>query len=158
MTQGSVVTEEMKKAIGVESEPTVVLIEKEPIRRFAEAIGDTNPLFNDEEYAKKAGYRSIVAPPGFHPQYSYPIKRPKRVFAEGPRIRSPFVRNLNGGNEYEFFQPIQAGDVISVTNRIGDIYERDGRLGKMLFIISETVYRNQNNEVVFIMRHVGISY
>jgi acyl dehydratase len=159
MTQGSVITEEMKKAIGVESEPTVVLIEKEPIRRFAEAIGDSNPLFNDEEYAKKAGYRSIIAPPGFHPQYSYRIKRgSRRMGADMPRIRSPFSRNLNGGNEYEFFQPIQAGDVISVTNRIGDIYERDGRLGKMLFIISETVYRNQKNEVVFIMRHVGISY
>jgi len=39
MTQGSVITDEMRKAIGVESEPTIVLIEKEPIRRFAEAIG-----------------------------------------------------------------------------------------------------------------------
>jgi len=155
MTQGSVITDEMRKAIGVESEPTTVLIEKEPIRRFAEAIGDPNPLYNDEEYAKKLGYRSIIAPPGYHPQYSYPIKRGRR---EGPRFRMPFTRNLNGGNEYEFFQPIQAGDVLNITNRLGDIYERDGRMGKMLFTISETVFRNQKNEVVLIMRGTGISY
>jgi len=155
MTQGSVITDEMKKAIGVESEPTIVQIEKEPIRRFAEAIGDPNPLFNDEEYAKKLGYRSIIAPPGYHPQYSYTIKRGRR---EGPRFRMPFTRNLNGGNEYEFFQPIQAGDVLSITNRLGDIYERDGRMGKMLFTISETVFRNQKGETVLIMRGTGISY
>ena len=155
MTQGSVITDEMKKAIGVESEPTIVLIEKEPIRRFAEAIDDPNPLYNDEEYAKKLGYRSIIAPPGYHPQYSYPIKRGSR---EGPRFRMPFTRNLNGGNEYEFFEPIQAGDVLSITNRLGDIYERDGRMGKMLFTISETVFRNQKSETVLIMRGTGISY
>ena len=155
MTQGSVITDEMKKAIGVESEPTIVLIEKEPIRRFAEAIGDPNPVYHDEEYAKKLGYRSIIAPPGYHPQYSYPIKRGSR---EGPRFRMPFTRNLNGGNEYEFFEPIQAGDVLSITNRLGDIYERDGRMGKMLFTISETVFRNQKSETVLIMRGTGISY
>jgi len=155
MTQGSVITDEMRKAIGVESEPTIVLIEKEPIRRFAEAIGDPNPLFHDEEYAKKLGYRSIIAPPGFHPQYSFPIKRGR---APGMRFRPPFARNLNGGNEYEFFQPIQAGDTISITSRLGDIYERDGRMGKMLFTISETVFRNQQGEIVLIMRGTGISY
>ena len=155
MTQGSVITDEMKKAIGVESEPTIVLIEKEPIRRFAEAIGDPNPVYHDEEYAKKLGYRSIITPPGYHPQYSYPIKRGGR---EGPRFRMPFARNLNGGNEYEFFEPIQAGDVLSITNRLGDIYERDGRMGKMLFTISETVFRNQKSETVLIMRGTGISY
>ena len=90
MTQGSVITDEMRKAIGVESEPTVVLIEKEPIRRFAEAIGDPNPLYHDEEYAKKLGYRSIIAPPGFHPEYSFPIKR---GHVSGPRFRPPFTRN-----------------------------------------------------------------
>lgn len=158
MTQGSVITEEMKKAIGVESEPTIVLIEKEPIRRFAAAIGDNNPLYRDEEYAKKLGYRSIIAPPGFQPTYSFPIKVPPMRAEAGPRFRLPFTRNLNGGDEYEFFQPIQAGDVISITRRLGDIYERDGRMGKMLFTINETVFRNQKGEIVLIMRGTGISY
>ena len=158
MTQDSVITEEMKKAIGVESEPTIVQIEKEPIRRFAAAIGDNNPLYHDEEYAKKLGYRSIIAPPGFQPTYSFPIKVPPMRAEAGPRFRLPFTRNLNGGDEYEFFQPIQAGDVISITRRLGDIYERDGRMGKMLFTINETVFRNQKGEIVLIMRGTGISY
>ena len=65
---------------------------------------------------------------------------------------------LNGGNEYEFFKPIQAGDIISATNKISDLRERAGRLGKMLFIISETTFKNQDGEIVAKARSTGISY
>jgi len=154
MAGDSVITEEMKKLIGVETDPTIVLVEKEPIRRFADAIGDPNPLYHDEEYVRKLGYRSIIAPPAMSVEYGFVIKRG----TEGIRFRPPFSRNLNGGNEFEFLQPIQAGDTISITNKIADLYEREGRLGKMLFIIRETTYRNQKNEVVMKIRHTGISY
>jgi len=33
------------------------------IRRFAQAIDDPNPLYYDEEYAKKTIYKGIIAPP-----------------------------------------------------------------------------------------------
>jgi len=157
MAEGSVITEEMRKSIGVESEPTVVLVGKEPIRRFAEAIGDPNPLYHDEEYAKQLGFRSVIAPPGFTPTYCFPLKK-GTTLDTGQMLRAKFTRGLNGGGEYEFFQPIQAGDVLSITNRIADIYERDGRMGKMVFIISETICRNLKGETVLIMRHTGIRY
>ena len=158
MTQGSVITEEMRKAIGIESEPTVVVVEREPIRRAAAAMGDNNSLFHNEEYAKSKGYRSVIAPPGFQPTYSFPLKiAPMRADA-GPRMPTGFTRFMNGGDEYEFFQPIQAGDVLSITRRLGDLYEREGRMGKMLFTVNETVFRNQQNEIVLIQRSTTISY
>jgi acyl dehydratase len=158
MTQGSVITEEMKKGIGIESEPSIYLVEKEPIRRLAAAMGDNNPLYRDEEYAKKLGYRSIIAPLGFQPTYCFPVKiAPMRADA-GPRMPSGFTRFMNGGDEYEFFHPIQAGDVLSVTRRLGDLYERDGRMGKMLFTVNETVFRNHNKEIVLIQRSTTIAY
>jgi len=154
MAEESVITDEMRSMIGVESEPSVFEIEKEPIRRWAEAIGDSNPLYRDEEYAKKKGYRSIIAPPGFIAQYAYPVKAGQgRV-----RFRSPFARMLNGGNEYEFFKPIQAGDILTSTTKLAELFEREGRMGKMLFIISETTYKNQDGEMVAIQRGTGISY
>ena len=154
MAEDSVITDEMKSMVGVESEASVFEIEKEPIRRWAEAIGDSNPLYHDEEYAKKKGYRSIIAPPGFIAQYAYPVKAGQgRV-----RFSSPFTRMLNGGNEYEFFEPIQAGDVLTATSKLAELYERDGRLGKMLFIINETNFKNQNGKVVARARGTGISY
>lgn len=154
MTSDSVITEEMKNAIGVESEPSIYEIEKEPIRRFAESIGDPNPLYRDEAYAKEKGYRGLVAPPAFIGQYAFPVKwgRPKATF------KMPFIRNLNGGSEYEFLAEICSGDVISATTKVSDIRERDGSMGKMLIIVRETTYTNQDGDVVAKSRGTGISY
>ena len=154
MTSDSVITEEMKNAIGVESEPSVYEIEKEPIRRFAESIGDPNPLYRDEAYAKSKGYRGLVAPPAFMGQYAFPVKwgRPKATF------KRPFVRNLNGGSEYEFYKVICSGDVISATTKVADIRERDGSMGKMLIVVAETTYTNQDGDIVAKSRGTGISY
>ncbi len=154
MTEDSVITDEMKAAIGVESEPSVYEIEKEPIRRWAESIGDSNPLYRDEEYARSKGYRSIIAPPGFMAQYAFPVK----AGGGGRSFRSPFTRMLNGGNDYEFFKPIQSGDTISATNKLAEIRERTGGMGKMLIIINETTFKNQDGEIVAKARSTGISY
>ena len=48
MTQESVITQEMRDVIGVESEAITYDVEKGAIRKFAEAIGDDNPLYVDE--------------------------------------------------------------------------------------------------------------
>jgi len=154
MAEESAITDEMKAVIGVESEPSVYEIERSAIRRWAEAIGDPNPLYTDEEYAKSKGFRSLVAPPGFMGQYAFPVKagRSARSF------KSPFTRNLNGGSEYEFFKPIQAGDTITATGKIADIRERKGKMGTMLIVTNETTYKNQDGEVVAKARGTGISY
>ena len=155
MAEESVITDEMRAAVGVESEPSVYEIEREPIRRWADAIGDSNPLYHDEEYARSRGYRSIVAPPGFIAQYAFPVK------SGGGGRRSfpnPFARMLNGGNEYELLKPVQAGDTISSTAKIAELRERPGRMGPMLIIISETTYKNQDGDVVARARGTGISY
>lgn len=154
MTQDSIITAEMKSRVGVESAPSFYEIEKEPIRRWAEAIGDPNPLYHDEAYAKQQGFDSLVAPPGFVAQYAFPVK----VGGSAPRIASPLTRNLNGGNEYEFFKPVQAGDVLSVTGKLVDLQERSGRMGKMLIQVVEMTYKNQRGEVVAKARLTGISY
>jgi len=155
MAEDSIITDEMRAALGVESEPSVYEIEKEPIRRWAESIGDPNPLYRDEEYARKQGYDSIIAPPAFMAQYAFPVKSGRMSSAA---FGGPFKRNLNGGTEYEFFKPIQAGDVITATSKMVDMYERKGRLGPMLFRIRETTYKNQKGEVVMKFRGTGISY
>jgi len=156
MAQESVITDEMRSRIGVESEPSTFVVEKEPIRRWAEAIGNPNPIYHEEEYAKKSRYGGMITPPGFVGNYSFPVNSS----GQGPRLEGPFWRRLNGGNEYEFLKPVQAGDVLTATTKLVDLYERQGRpeIGRMLFQVSETTYRNQNGEVVVKTRGTGISY
>ena len=150
MTQESAITPEMKAAIGVESEPVTHDVEKGAIIKFAEAIGDTNPVFNDEVAARKSRYGGMVAPPTF-----------LRSIMSGPlkvEFKSPYSANLDGGSEWEYFEPIRPGDRITVTTMIADIYERAGRLGNMLFLVRETKYVNQFGNTVAKQRTTGISY
>ncbi len=148
--QNSVITQEMRDAVGVESDPVSHEIEKGAIIKFAQAIGDTNPIFNDEQAARASRYGGIVAPPTF-----------LRSTPSGPMkvsIKSPFSANLDGGSEWEYFEPVRPGDTITVTQKFSDIYERSGRLGTMLFMIRETKYVNQFGQTVALQRSTGISY
>ena len=43
-----------------------VTLTQEVISQFARLIGDDNPLYHDEEYAKSTPYGGIVAPPNIH--------------------------------------------------------------------------------------------
>jgi acyl dehydratase len=155
MAEESLITDEMRKMVGYETPMLTYEIEKEPIRRWADAIGDPNPLYHDEEYARSRGYRSIIAPPGFVPQYRYPAQGgewPLRL------VKTSLTRSLNGGNEYEFFKPAQAGDVLTAITKVVDLYERKGKMGMMLFQTMETTFRNQDGDIVVKARYTGISY
>ena len=150
MTQESVITPEMKAAVGVESEPYVNDVEKGAIIKFARAIGDTNPIYNDEDAARKSRYGGLVAPPTFF--------RSLRSGEMKVDVSSPYPANLDGGSEWEYYEPVRPGDRIAVTTKISNMFERAGRLGNMLFIQRETKYVNQFGNTVAIQRTTGISY
>ena len=150
-TQSPFLTEEMRqKAIGIEGKPSVLEVEKGAIKRFAAAVGDPNPLWNDEAAARKGRYGGIVAPPTF--LRSVGLERPQFPF------EIPFNRLLDGGSEWEYFEPIRAGDRITALARIVDVSERSGRLGTMIFNVTEATYTNQFNEVVATQRNTLIWY
>ena len=63
--------QELTQLIGKTGEPVILEVEKGAIKRFADAVGDRNPLYWDEEHARNSRYGSIVAPPGF---FGWPTK------------------------------------------------------------------------------------
>ena len=150
----SVITKEMKDAIGVESDPVVYQIEEGAILRFAEAIGDTNPIFNDKNEASKTKYGGIVAPPTFLRSIAH-VKAPEPKV----QVKSPYPANVDGGSEWEYFEPIKVGDTITATSYLADINERKGgKFGSMLIMVRETKYINQHGTVAALQRTTGICY
>ena len=147
--QESAITQEMRDTIGVESEPITHDVERGAIVKFAQAIGDANPLFNDEEAARKTRLGGIVAPPTFMRSL---ISNP------APSFKNPYPANLDGGSQWEYFHPVRPGDRITVTTKLAELFERPGRLGNMLFSIRETNYVNQFGQRVAVQRTTGISY
>jgi len=157
MAEASVITDEMRAAIGQESEPTTIEVDRTAVRMFARAVGYTDLIYYDEEYAKSKGYRSLPAPIGFlgHPIFRPDIPaRPAYIMP----FKSPYSRILNGGTDVEYYEPICAGDVLTSTSKIADIVERTGGIGPMLLITGETTYKNQEGRVVATFRGTLIQY
>ena len=109
------------------------------IEQYASAVGEQNPIYHDPEAAKAAGFRGQVAPPMFCVVYSGP--------ALGPAIMDPDVginlpAMVHGGQEFEWGEPVCAGDRITTVATCKEIYEKDGRG----FYVFESVSTNQDGE------------
>ena len=143
----------MKALIGIEQVCPPELIEKKAIRDFAIAIAwpdPPDPLYVDEEFAKKTRYGGIIAPWSFFTSLGR-VLPPQELPLPPPRV------SVNGGRDYEYFQHIRPGDLITTTNKVVDIYERRGRGGRLLFTVVQRTFTNQRNEVVGIVRRTSIS-
>jgi len=131
-----------RSLIGRESEPVVHDVERTAIRRFADALGDPNPLYQDEAVAKSAGYPALVAPP---------------TFAVALTANDRFRHSLDLGTrsilhseqQLEYARALVAGDRITVVSRVADVLERPSASGPMDVIVLEDEARDDKGEVVF---------
>jgi len=143
------IPEEMKQCIGLVDPPSVYEVEKGAIRRYANAVGDDNPLYKDEEYAAKTKYGGIIAPPGF---FGWPVGTASMGGAIGKAITAAmnagYYRILDAGKSYEFFIPVRPGDILVGSPQIADIAEKEGKSGPMYVISFKTSFTNQNGDVV----------
>ncbi len=152
--------EEVKNLVGTVLSTNIFEIEKQAIRRFAEAVGDKNPLYRDEEYARQSRYGSIIAPPGFissvwfwedssgQNQGTSVLKSPGLLGLMLTLAEAGYPSVLDSGIDYEFFRPVRVGDILKSTVVIKDIRERKSEEGNMVFLITDTTYTNQNGDEV----------
>lgn len=113
------------------------------LKFFAKAIGETNPIYCDESAAREAGYKTLPAPPTF----------PMVLDMEGPEFL-PIVqlldmdlsRVLHGSQEFDYLSTLYAGDTITVTSQIKDIFDK--KAGALEFVVLESHYINQDGEPV----------
>lgn len=153
MVENSAISEEMRSWLGVESEPKVLDVEKGHIRRFAEAVGDPNPLWQDQAYALKSRHGNIIAPPTFLQDYGL-----GNLMDNLLKVKCSLPRLLNGGSETECYKPMMPGDVITARAKLADLYEKQGKTGKLLFMVTESTFTNQRGELVAKARYNFIRY
>jgi len=108
--------------IGKESEsPLKFEVKAEDMKAYAEGVPDTNPIFYDEEYAKKCGYDGLVAHPLFTTQVMFFLMRK----GHGSWIRTPGSRNP--GQILEWYDPIRVGDVLTLKTKGHDKWIKRGK-------------------------------
>jgi acyl dehydratase len=152
------IPEEILPYIGKMAPPQFWDVEKGAIRRYADAVGNPNPIHRDVEHAAKSRHGAIIAPPGFFgwPKQGGPVPELMREVIQA-MAQAGYPGLLAGGMSYEFFLPIRAGDTIVLSIRVKDVYEREGKAGrKMLFAVFEKSYLNQNGDLVTRVDHTLI--
>jgi acyl dehydratase len=149
-------------------------IEAGHIMMFARAIGDANPIYFDENYARNTEPGGIIAPPTFiqasaqfdpdyvlRPKVGQPWlgsgKEPTGIKPGSGGDSGGGGRGLHAEQHYEYHRPLRPGDVLKATIKPGKRWEKEGRRsGKLIF--SETIieFRDQKGELVITARGVGV--
>jgi acyl dehydratase len=108
--------------VGHETTPETSTLTVEQIRQFADAIGDTNPIFRDGAAARAAGFPDVLAPPTFVTRFRVP-------YAEAG-LDPEKMQVLHGEQEYTYQRPLHAGDSVTARHRIATL-RQSSRAGGM---------------------------
>lgn len=155
-------------------------VEASHILMFARAIGDPNPIYQDEAYAAGTEPGGIIAPPTFA-QASAQFDPDYRL---RPKIGEPWMgsgkeatgippkdpgesddtpvgmgaRGLHAEQHFEYHRQLRPGDVLSATVKQGESWEKQSkRAGTLKFSETVTEYRDQQGELVITARSVGVT-
>jgi hypothetical protein len=173
MPSGSVISRAMHDAVGQELSRRVSYpVSESDIRRWAVAVyypQEPPERFWDDVAAKATRWGGVVAPEDFNP-FAWMAAQPRgakqsddatnadhterQIGIDGPGLSN----QLNGGVSAEYGEPMRPGDVITSVNRLVNYFEREGRLGLMLFTVLEDTWTNQRNQLVKRTRMTLIRY
>jgi acyl dehydratase len=140
--------------VGREYGPYGYVLGAEKMREFAFAIAgglpsstfgrpppDLNPLFYDEEAARRGPYGELIAFPTFAVNFAM---KPFTEALADPELEVELIRVVHGEQEFEFHEVMRAGDVMSTRGRIARIQEK----GNLTFVAMHTESHNQHGRLV----------
>ena len=134
-------------------------VEASHIMMFSRSIGDFSADY-DANAAAPPTYAQSVAQ--FNPDYFLRMKDDEPRFGSGKNPsgiegKPASSGGLHAEQHFEYERPIRPGDVLTVTTRDGNTWERESkRAGKLMFSERITEYRDQNGDLVCTARSVGV--
>jgi acyl dehydratase len=173
--QDSLITPEMQALIGAETGHSTAFedVTAAEIRRFAQATFNEDPIHYHADAGARAKFGGLVAPASFplHMLRTRPLGVPDPMLDpdwdgretqatedEGVRVEWPEgYTTFHGGDELEVHQLARPGERISCTSRIANIYETEGRSGRLGLVVRETVYTNEKGEILCINRNTMVA-
>lgn len=121
-------------------------------RYFALAIGDLNPLYLDDDAARRVDLPGVTVPPTLiceTNQYAN-LQRDEEGYAgHSWQLDVPGTRLVRGGNRYTFHRRIRPEDVVTATWEITGVEEKPRRAGGSLVILySSATYTDADGELL----------
>ena len=133
------IVERLRSRIGWRSKAVESTIEARQVRVWTEAIGDPNPQWSDE------------VPPTF-----LFALLPEVLETELPEATEYGKVWLNGGVRFEYFRTVRIGERLRAVTRLVDVYEKPGRSGSLLFMITESILEDERQGVVCKIHRITI--
>ena len=146
------IVERLRQRIGTETPRTITEVEKGAIRRFADAIGDSNPLYRDEQYARRTRFGGIIAPPTFVAAFT------AGHFPEIVDSTLPFERMLHSEDTCTCWRSLRPGDVITAFARYAGAFSRQGSRGPMVFQQADLILQDLSAQRVAEVRITTVSF
>ncbi len=147
-----VITDAARALIGVEQSPVTVEVDKSAVKKYASAIKwpeEPNPLYFDEQYAHTTKWDGIIAAPTFCTSFPWLGGLLEKVNPTMGKYRV----GLNGGNEYELFEPIRPGDALTARPKLAGLEEKPRDDGGVLLIVTlQADFYNQRQAQVLTAR------
>ena len=132
-----------RDVVGVDYDVGSHEVTEEQVIGFAKAIGETNPMYLDREFAAKSPYGTLIAPPAYYTSIR---------LESAPDADVKFgTTGFNASQHCEFYEPMLVGDTISARTQVSNVYAKTGRTGTMVFTVRRTTYTNQHGRDVMMV-------
>ena len=145
----------LEEELGVEHSEELGEVSAILIKRYAAAVGETNPLYTDVDHARSEGYSDVIAPPNFiaavinwSPGAPYDRLREDGTEDDAhlPGVPAKGVRVMGGGEEMTFERSVVAGTFVTRATTLISVSERESSQGPMLVARYRDVYRDASGE------------
>ncbi len=148
----SLVTPELRAAIGRTGPAVTVEVTRREIRKYAVATRQRLKRYLDGD----------EAPPMFHYMLFRELEELDRLRSDGLSRDSlipelPLPRVMAGGSETRYVRPIKPGDVLVGTPKIAEIFEKSGAQGPLVFVVTELRVETDQGELVLVERSTRIA-
>lgn len=135
----------LQSLIGPIGEEVQTLVELGAVRRMALCVGDLDPIHFDDAAAKARGYRGVVAPWPLLWLYFFNCSIYEHDFPFGKAT-------VHGQDDYDFFEPMIVGDVLTINTAMVDAKLKHGKVGRLGQVVSERRFTNQRGELCAVLR------
>ena len=122
------------KFIAYRHPPFPAEVEKGRLRLFAKAIGETDPVYIDEQAAQAAGHRSLLVPPTFFFCLEMERADPYDWFKA---LGIPLGQVLHGEQSFTYHRIAYAGETLTFSAELLDIYEKKN--GALQFLVQRNL-------------------
>ena len=131
-----------KKHIGMKVPPHAVTPTAWQLKWFAKATGETNPIYFDEEAARKSGLPGVLVPPTFFFCMDMDKDEPFDYIAT---MGCDFGKMLHGEQIFTYYKPVYSGDTLDFDGQVTDIYDKKN--GALQFIVKDVKVSRQGDPV-----------